>query len=512
MLAVIIAHGISDQMVLLNERTPTTMLPVINKPFIQHLVEQLVSRGVHQLEVINSHLPEKVESLLEDGTRWGCRMTHHLAASPQKAIALLKTIPLPEGELVLVGHGDSMPIFDPQTPFEFSSQTDAAIYTTTSSEREMTDSDGSEWTGWALLTPEMIRSFPEDLTAETINEYVMTNLKDVTVNIPVPCVMSVTGYTELMSAQRMVLDRKTPGLISSAREVEENIWLSRNVSLHPTTRLVPPVHVGENVQIGKGVQLGPYVVVGDDCIVEETCSISQSLILAGSYLGVGLELKETIVDKNRLINLAIGSEITVRDDFILGSIAQTFFRNWFFKTISRLFAAVLLLFTFPIYLGTACCLKLFRKGPVFFRHTAVRIPAGESVDRLDMFEWTTFSKSITSHDSSTASNSSSLLGFLLLVVIPGLPSVVRGDLRLIGLGPRTLNDIKRMPEDWRALYLNSKAGLITETLVNFGFDYSEDDLYASEVYYAVKSSFVHDLKLLIRFTLKLFGRLLPGSG
>jgi lipopolysaccharide/colanic/teichoic acid biosynthesis glycosyltransferase len=78
----------------------------------------------------------------------------------------------------------------------------------------------------------------------------------------------------------------------------------------------------------------------------------------------------------------------------------------------------------------------------------------------------------------------------------GLISVLKGDLFLMGLKPRSREEVKSLASDWKSLYLSSKSGLITEAFVMFGRTPLEDELYTAEAYYSATESIRHDLKLL----------------
>lgn len=501
--AVIIAHGFNENMPFLNEKLPTSMLPIINKPFIQHLVEHLIIQGVDHFEIINSHLPEKTETFLEDGTRWGCTITHHLAANISKAYRMLKTLNLSDVGLTLIGHGDTLPWFNPETDDKLSDMKEPTVFVPKVEPPESSLTGAAEGTGWFLVNYDTIKNLSEIHSRLDLFEHIKGNSTDPVKVKQVETFLSVQHYRDLIDSNNHVLDKSVTGLLIPAKEVNENVWLSRNVVLNPTVRIVPPVYVGEDCLVGKGVQVGPYAVIGNGCIIEENCRIQNSVIIQGSYLGVGLELNNSIVDKNRLINVEIGAEISITDDFMLGSIAQQFLRNWFYKMLSCTTAMVLFIFLLPVYILTILYLKLFRKGPLFFSQSIVKIPAKDLLGRLEPFELVTFFNPKAVKDLNQKKGFDNLLQYLILFFIPALPNVIKGNIRLVGLPPRSESDINRLSNDWRLLYLSSKAGLITEALVNYGLECNEDELYTSEAYYSVKSSLRHDFSLLFRFMRKI---------
>jgi hypothetical protein len=71
--------------------------------------------------------------------------------------------------------------------------------------------------------------------------------------------------------------------------------------------------------------------------------------------------------------------------------------------------------------------------------------------------------------------------------------------------PRTRDEIKALPKDWQALYLNAKSGVITEAFINYGAFPTEDELYTSEVFYSVSAGIGHDFKLLSGYLGRLLG-------
>src|SRR5262249_59015293 len=113
----IIATGHAPGTAALAERYPAPALPLVDRPFIQHLVEHVAGQGVKQFDFVLSHLPEQIEQHLGDGTRWGCRFTFHLARDAARPYGLLRALDLgpADGEPLLLGHADRLPVLALQT-------------------------------------------------------------------------------------------------------------------------------------------------------------------------------------------------------------------------------------------------------------------------------------------------------------------------------------------------------------------------------------------------------------
>ncbi len=241
--------------------------------------------------------------------------------------------------------------------------------------------------------------------------------------------------------------------------------------------------------------------------------MTDSVIFPGSYVGEALELKDAIVDKNCLINLRVGSEITIQEDFILGSLAEKQLRRGWNRIASQAAAILLLVPALPIIAGLALYFKLRRPEPVFTTRPVVRLPAGS-----DPMSWKTLalirlypgersSREKTSESMSLSNQSEGLPAgwrHFFLIFLPALINIARGDLRFVGVPPRSAQEIQDLPQDWRALYLKSKPGIVTESMVNFGPLATRDEMYSAEAVYSVSSGLRHDLKILMKY----FGQIL----
>jgi hypothetical protein len=256
-------------------------------------------------------------------------------------------------------------------------------------------------------------------------------------------------------------------------------------------------------------------------VLDEKSTVSRSVVFPGSYVGEALELSDAIVDKNCLINVRVGSEITIREDFILGSLAEKQLRRGWNQIASQLTAILLLLPALPIIAILALYFKLKGSGSVFTNGgPVVRLPAGS-----DPASWKTFAlislygtqpasvKNGSASDPDPNKTPGPPVGWrhFFLIFLPALINIARGDLRFVGVPPRAAQEIENLPRDWRALYLKSKPGIVTETMVHFGSRASLDEMYSAEAVYSVSSGLKHDLRLLARYTGQVLG-LMPRPG
>ena len=474
------------------ERAFAPMLTLLDRPFIHHVVDYLVGRGVSRFEFVLHHYPEKVESLLEDGTRWGCQFRFHLAQDPVRPYHCLRVLSAEEGEVLFLAHADLLPALPeaalPDPPPAWPLLLCAAGAGAAPA--------APAWSGWAWVpAPALVAvaaTNPDRSGMETgLRSRCPAEVIHPQIGIPV----KLNGPTDLLAACRAVLAGEMKGLLFGGTEVEPGIWLSRNVSLHPTARLSPPVYIGENCRVERGVRLGPEVVVGSNCVLDEGCVATEAVVMPGSYVGQGLDLQQVVVDRNRLFSVRLGAEVAIADDFLLGSVAGGHFSSWLGRWCSRGVALGLLVALWPVVLATALGLRLLRQGPVWCRLQAVCLPAAAEERSWRRFIWWSFD----AHPDRTG------VGWrhLMLRFLPGLVNVCRGQLRFTGVEPRSAAEIRGLDPDWKALYLTAKAGLVTEAAVQYGKAPTPDECYSAEAFYAVRSGWWYDLRLLARYAASL---------
>jgi NDP-sugar pyrophosphorylase family protein len=457
MVAILIATGQNAAFHGLDEYLPVPLLPLADRPFLQHVIEALVRHGVRRIEFVLSHLPQKIEARFGDGARWGCSFHYHLSPSAGDALRVAAGIAAGEKEDVLLASGTTLPSFDTALLPPGSQIFHKGL-----------------WTGWTRLLPG-------------------APLSQATGMYPVDVCLSIESGDDFLRAQRAALDGTFEGLMIAGRAADPHVWISRNVALHPTAIITPPVYFGENCRIGKGAQVGPSAVIGANCIVDEQSIVNNSKVTPGTYIGEALELDSVIVDRNRLVNLRLGTSVLISETFLLGSLLERRRDRIWQRLRDRLIALFLLLLLWPLLLAVFLYLKITGRGGFAVRH-GVDIPADDNPASWRSVEVIRFE------------TADSRPGDFLYTFLPGLLSVIRGNVFLVGVQPRSRQEIESLPPDWKSLYLTSKAGLITEARVMFGPHGSEDEIYTGETFYCATGSASHDLKLASLWVRGLFAR------
>lgn len=76
MKGVILAAGIGKRMRPVTDVVPKPMVPIVNRPVLEHVTRGLVAAGVEELLVVVNYREEQIREYFGDGSRFGARITY----------------------------------------------------------------------------------------------------------------------------------------------------------------------------------------------------------------------------------------------------------------------------------------------------------------------------------------------------------------------------------------------------------------------------------------------------
>ena len=502
MKAVVVATGSSAPDDLGVNRAIPELRPLVCRPWIEHVIEYLNSKGIDRFHIIMSRSPEALRTVLGNGERWGVNITYHAVRDPDRPYDRLRHLAREDDtdNRLLLAHGASIPDLR-----GYPSLVDVAWKLPTvffcSAEAE---ERGDAWTGYAVVTGEWAAKLPPGSDRSGTLQCLEKQLESAAGRrCAVERVLSADHHARALAANQAVIGKEFDDLLLKNNEIQEGVWISRNVILHPTARITPPVFIGPDCRIEKQVGLGPGAVIAPKCVIDRKATIQNSLILEESYVGENLEVNDSVVDRNRLVNTRIDAALSISENFLLGSLSKNLQPSVWRRLPSRLAGLLLLLCLLPL-LPVALILAPARNArPAWHVMRYLCLPAGD-----DPRQWRTAALPVLmsppAEDRSQSPVGDTSFTTFLLAFLPGLFAVVFGSLHLVGLPPRSPREVQALPEEWKQLYLAGKPGLITENLVVHNASRDSDDKYAAETFYAATASFKHDAGLLLRYLRKLF--------
>ncbi len=449
------------------------MLPLVDRPVLQHLVELLASRGFRRLEIVLGDRPELAEEALGDGRRWGVSIRYHLARDPARPYDVLRRAMPDDGPALLV-HADRL--LDPTGRDPAAGAGPEALF-----------ADG-RWTGWARVDPASLLGLPDGADEDDLAEHLIRGGLAVR-GVPAHHVLDVRTASGLLSAQKALLSGRFPALMLGGIEAEPGVRIGRNVSLHPSARLIPPVAISEDCRIGAEARIGPNVAVGAGSLIDSGSELSWTAVFPGVYIGRGLEIREALIEGPRVTSARHDRSLAIEDPTLMDRLGGTHSPGPIATAFLRLASAAALVALAPILLAVYAWLRL--RGPAIVVRQIVLMPQSTRPTRWRVI--------CLRHFRGADPRGTPGLRDLALRVLPGLIDVVLGRVALVGLEPRTAVELLDRTRIGRQVPPCRPAGLITEAMVALDRDAPEDERDMAEAAYAALAGTRRDLALLGRY-------------
>jgi len=108
MKAVILAGGLGTRLQPYTTFVPKPMLPLGEKPLLEHLIEWLKKNGIKTTVLCVSYLRKTIEDYFEDGERFGINIEYAIASKPLATAGQLKTAEQFIDDSFVCVYGDSV--------------------------------------------------------------------------------------------------------------------------------------------------------------------------------------------------------------------------------------------------------------------------------------------------------------------------------------------------------------------------------------------------------------------
>jgi mannose-1-phosphate guanylyltransferase/phosphomannomutase len=351
MKAVIMAGGQGTRLRPLTSDQPKPMIPIVNLPCMEHIVELLKRHGFTDIAVTLQFMPDEIRDYFGDGSEWGVNMSYSVEDAPAGTAGSVKMAEQQlglEGERLLIISGDALTDADLSRLVEFHEEKGSeATMVLKSVENPLdfgiviTEEDGRisrflekpAWgqvfsdtvnTGIYLLEPSVMDEIPdpEDGEYDFSKELFPGLLEEGR-----PLYGYVTDdywedigtLEQFAGAQRDVLDGKVKGVRPPGTRLRESIYVGRRAQVDDD-ELEGPVVIGENVRVDEGAKISPYSVIADNVVISAGATVERSVVAEGTYIGEGAEVIDTLVGRNSYVQARarLLERSALGDDVIVG--------------------------------------------------------------------------------------------------------------------------------------------------------------------------------------------------
>jgi mannose-1-phosphate guanylyltransferase/phosphomannomutase len=337
--AVIMAGGEGTRLRPLTCCVPKPMVPILNRPMMEHILKLLKRHGFREIACTLWYLPGDVTAYFQDGSAWGLSLEYFIEREPLGTAGSVKNAAQALKSTFVVMSGDALTDIDLSAAAAFhrakgslatlvltrvANPLSYGVVLTAEDGRIKQFLEKPTWsqvfsdtvnTGIYILEPEVLElvepgrkvDFSQDVFPELLRRgaplfgYIAEGY------------WSDVGSLEIYrKAQRDCLEGKVG--IELPESHAEGIYLEEGVKLDPTASLEGPLYIGRGSRIGPDAYIGPYSVLGPFSQVDAGASLKHALLWPGVRVGRGARLRGCVCGKNAVIE----PESEIYEGVILG--------------------------------------------------------------------------------------------------------------------------------------------------------------------------------------------------
>ncbi|MEA1985316.1 MAG: bifunctional sugar-1-phosphate nucleotidylyltransferase/acetyltransferase [Euryarchaeota archaeon] len=306
MKAVILAAGEGTRMRPLTSECPKVMLPVANKPMLEHIVTAVAEAGIEGIVLITGYREDVIRDHFEDGSQWGVDIEYvHQDEQRGTAHAIGCAEEHVNGRFIVL-NGDVL--ISPSHIKHLMSRNEEAVLTV---KRVENPSDfGVIETSGSLVT--RIIEKPSEPPTDLANAGIYL-FNDPIFDLIRQTEPSSRGELEITDSLQMLIDSNAevgyeilsqdwidigrPWDLLNANEVLlREIGSDRAGTVEPNATLIGDVVVGEGSIIRNGAYIIGPVVIGNNCDIGPNCFIRPSTAIGNDvHVGNAVEVKNSIL-------------------------------------------------------------------------------------------------------------------------------------------------------------------------------------------------------------------------
>ena len=331
MKAVVMAGGEGTRLRPLTSSRPKPLVPVLNKPCMQHTIELLKRYGITDIVVTLYYLADEIEGYFGDGSELGVNLIYTVEDTPLGTAGSVKKAEeyLKDDTFIIVS-GDALTDLDVDKALAFHREKQSVatlilqhvdnplefgVVITDDGGRVRRFLEKPSWgevfsdtvnTGMYILEPSIFEYMQHDKNydwSQDIFPQILAEEKPMFGYVLGEYWTDVGSLQQYRQAQYEMLGGMTKLPIEGRREGGD-IWIGTGTEIDPNARIIGPVCIGKNCRIKANAHIGPDTVIGDNCLIEEGATLQRAIVWDSNYIGA----------RSRLTGCTVCFRCTIKED------------------------------------------------------------------------------------------------------------------------------------------------------------------------------------------------------
>jgi len=308
----------------LTSNQPKPMLPMANRPMMEHVIRLLRHHGFTDIVVTVAFMANAIRAYFGDGSELGVRMVYATEESPLGTAGSVLNARDELDERFLVISGDVLTDVDLSAIVAFHESKGALATIALQSVENpvefgivITDEDGAverflEKPTWGQVFSDTINTGIYVLEPEIFDFIAPNEVADFSSDV-FPAALAAgrpiygyvaAGYWEdvgtteaYLKAHRDIMDERVAVDIDGF-ELRPGVWLGKDSTIDPSAKVSGPAIIGDNCSVGPSVVIGPYTTLGANVRIADGAELEHSTVNDNCYLGVGVRVEGSVVGRS----------------------------------------------------------------------------------------------------------------------------------------------------------------------------------------------------------------------
>ncbi len=365
MKAVILAAGEGKRMHPLTHTRPKVMVPLANKPILEHLILEIKKAGIDEFILVVGYYDEAIREYFGKGEHLDVAIDYHTQRKQNGTADAIRDLDklisdnflLANGDAIIQGEDISRIVAGNDYALgliEMDDTTDMGVVEIADSkvvrihEKVKTPPSKLINAGIYLLTPQIFAAI-EKTPKSPRGEYELTDslqlLVDSGTSIRAEMIdnwLNITYPWDMLAANEKLLEgleNENAGIIEENAVIRGNVHVGNRTTIRSGSYIVGPVVIGDDCEIGPNCYIRPGTAIGNHCHIGASVEVKNSIIMnnsncphhnyvgdsiigEGCNLGAGTKVANLKLDKE---NISVGKINTGRRKLgvIMGDGVQT---------------------------------------------------------------------------------------------------------------------------------------------------------------------------------------------
>ena len=332
MQAVVMAGGKGTRLHPLTTGRPKPMVPIVNRPILEHIVNLLRQYGFRSQIITLYFMPDMIQNYFQDGTRFGVDITYLVEEKPLGTAGGVKKVEhMLDGTFVVLS-GDVLTDINLSKALRFHRGKGAlatVVLTKVPNPIEygivIVNEEGAiqrflEKPGWGevfsdtintgiyILEPEVLKYIepgkPFDFSKQLFPE-LLRQREPIYGYVADGYWCDIGNPVQYLQANQDALRGIVKVDIPGHRR--NGVWIDSEADVHNHAEVKPPALIGRGSQVRMNSTIGPYTVIGEGVTINEGATVKRSVIWNNSFIG----------SKADLVGCVVGEKCLIRDAAIL---------------------------------------------------------------------------------------------------------------------------------------------------------------------------------------------------